>query len=216
MVNTHPFFPVSPDRIPEYIEVVTARQSGPPGGENPTMIPDGLLLQSGTVPIFNIRDPRLVVPSAYRTMHAMDLAHGGGRANYLITTCHIWSRLLYDFYVSHGVKPIVVDADDFMTSEDFVRHLCSQAGLDPAQAYFSWSIPTKEEQNEIHPYYYASQSTLINSSGINPAKAARNLDLDAEEKKWETEFGDDLALVKEMVELAMPHYQYLFERRLEM
>jgi hypothetical protein len=31
--------------------------------------------------------------------------------------------------------------------------------------------------------------------------------------KWKEEFGDDAGLIEEMVGLAMPHYQYLRERR---
>ena len=216
MLHTHAFFPVSPDRILDYIKIANAGKSGTVSGENCTMIPEHLLLHPGTVPVFTIREPRLVVPSAYRTMNAMDIPQGGGRPNYLITTCNIWNRVLYDFYVSHGFKPIVVDADDYMTNEDFVRHLCVQAGFDANQAYLSWPVPTKEEMDKIHPMYYASQSTLINSSGISPARAAKNMDLDKDEKNWQAEFGDDLPLVKEMVELSMPHYQYLFERRLRM
>ena len=216
MIHSETYHPGSPDRIFEYMNITMARTPSPGAGENFTVVPDSLLLHPGTVPILTIRNPRLVVPSAYRVLQKMGFPHGGGRNNYLIVTCHIWSRLLYDFYVSNGADPIVVDADDYMTSGDFVRHLCSQAGLDPAQAYLSWSMPTQEERAEIHPMYYASQSTLIESSGIQPSKAAKNVDLEAEEKGWETEFGEDLPLLKEMVELAMPHYTYLHERRLKM
>ena len=212
----HPFFPVHPKRLLEYISLIEAKKFGPSGGENVTLIPNDILLHAGTLPIFNIRDPRLAVTSANRTMAKMDLPQGGGRPNYLITTCPIWSCVLYDFYVSNGIQPLIVEADDVITDEEFVRHICSKAGLDPAQAYTSWPAAAQEDLDKMHPMYYASQSTLINSTGANAAHAAKNVDFDAEEKKWAEEFGDDLPLVKEMIELATPYYQYLWERRLKM
>ena len=215
-VQSETYVPADPDRIYEYLKLVTAHHSVPPEGENFTMIPDSLLFRPGTVPIFTLRDPRLVVPSAYRVLQAMGLSHGAGRNNYLMVTCHIWNRVLYDYYVSHGVKPIVVAADDYMTSEDFVRHICSQVGLDPAKAYLSWPALTQEEREKTHPKYYASQKTMLNSSGINPHLAARNTDFGEQQNEWEREFGEDLSLVNEMVELTMPHYNYLYERRLKM
>lgn len=212
MIHSHPFIAVSPDRILDFIKVVTERSSDPPSAENFTLLPESLLLHPGTIPIFTIRNPKLAVPSAYRVMNSMGLAGGGGRGNYLISTCNIWSCMLYEYYISRGTTPIVAEANDFMTSEDFVRHLCVQAGLDSAEAYFSWPA---EGKDNVHPSYYLSQSSLLDSTGPDPKYAAKNVDLNEEEKEWEAEFGSDLPLVKEMVELAMPYYEYLYERRLK-
>lgn len=213
MLHFHPFFPVPPEKILDYINHAN-HKTAPAHPENFSIVPDSLLLTPGTVPILNIRHPKLVVPSTWRTLNKMGLPHGAGRPNFLIVTSHIWSRALYDFFLSKGIEPLVVDADDFMTSEEFVRHLCSKAGLDPDQAYFSW--PTDGDKDKHHPMYYASQSTLLNSAGPDAALAAKNKDLAKEEAGWAAEFGDDLALVQEMVDLAMPHYEYLYERRLRL
>lgn len=139
---------------------------------------------------------------------------------FLVATCNVWNCVLYNYYKSHGIEPTVIDADDYMTSQDFVRKVCSKIGLDPALARFEWDVATtkddsKREWNgeEIHPMQYASQNTLYESSGVDAGLAARNVDLKEAERKWEAEFGDDLELIEEMVELAEPHYRYLFERR---
>nr|POF02578.1 hypothetical protein CFP56_58210 [Quercus suber] len=215
-MHTHAFFPIAPERMLEFIRLISEKRDPSFAGENITMMPTDLLLRPGTIPIFTIRDPRLAVPSSYRTMQKMGIPRGGERANYLITTSNIWNRVIYDFYAHHGVQPLVLDADDYMTSEDFVRRVCEKAGLDPAQAHFSWPAATEAEMKQTHPMHYASQSTLINSVGMNPAFAAKNVDMVAEEAKWEAEFGDDVSLVKQVMDLERAHYEYLRERRFTM
>lgn len=122
--------------------------------------------------------------------------------------------MLYNFYKSHGVEPVVVDADDYMTSEAFVRSLCVRLGLDPTKVKFEWDAATGEQkEKEIHPMQYASQNTLYESSGVIAGKAAKAFDFTGVSVKWKEEFGDDVGLIEEMVGLAMPHYQYLRERR---
>jgi hypothetical protein len=59
-----------------------------------------------------------------RVLERMNLPHGGSRAFWLETTCNIWNVLLCNFYKSRGVEPVVVDAEDFMTGEGFVKELC--------------------------------------------------------------------------------------------
>lgn len=213
MVNLHIFFAVSPDMILEYIDY-NNRKTCPEGGRNPTIIPDDLLLLPNTLPVFTIRNPRLVIPSALRTMRKFGIPHGGGRPNYQIVTSNIWNHVLYDFYVAHGITPIVVDGDDFMTSEQFIRHLHTEIGLDSTKAYVSW--PDEGDRDKHHPMYYASQETLLNSTGLDASLAAKNRNLEEEESKWEEHFGEDVPLMKEMLGLAIPHYEYLYEKRLRM
>ncbi|KAJ5172772.1 hypothetical protein N7492_005365 [Penicillium capsulatum] len=211
MIHTHSFFPASPDRILDY---VTSPASEPSSGDNFTLLPDNLLLRPGTVPVITIRDPRLVVPSAYRAMRAV--IKGGGRANMLVITCHVWGRFLYDFYANRRIRALVIDADDYMTSETFVREICSQTGLDPDAATFSWPTATPEQQDKLAKPFAAVQTTLMRSNGANPGRAAKNVDLGAAEAKWEEEFGADTAReIGELVQLAMPHFEYLYERRLQ-
>ncbi|KAK8032618.1 hypothetical protein PG990_002352 [Apiospora arundinis] len=129
----------------------------------------------------------------------MDLPHGSGRPNFLISTSTLWIRRLHEAYRSRGIEPVVVDADDLMTSPEFARRLCSKLGLDPELAYLSWEATSAEEKAKLHPM----------------DRAAKNQDMEALVQGWPAEFGEDVELVREMVDLAIPHYQYLYERRFE-
>jgi len=148
-----------------------------------------------------------------RVLERMNLPHGGSRAFLLETTCNIWNVLLYNFYTSHGIEPVIVDAEDFMTSEGFVGELCGKLGLDAGRACFAWEGVTKEQREEMHPMLYASQNTLFESEGVDSGKAKGKGGLVKEERAWEEEFGADVGLVKEMVGIAEPFYRWLYERR---
>ena len=213
-VHSHPFYPVLPDKMLEYVDLLASSELCHLRSENFSLVPDSLLLRPGTIPLISIRDPRLCVPSAYRVLERMNLPHAGSRSFFLVTTCNVWNCVLYNFYKAHGIDPVVVDADDYMTSEAFVQSLCVRLGLDPSQVRFEWDAATSEQkEKEIHPMQYASQNTLYESSGVIAERAAKNSDLVDASVKWKNEFGDDAGLVEEMVALAMPHYQYLYERR---
>jgi hypothetical protein len=181
--------------------------------KNFTSIPSALLLKENTVPILTVRDPRLAVVSAYRVLKDIGLPHGSGRPNFLISTSLQWQRLLYDFFVSHGITPLVVDGDDLMTSPQYARSLCQKLDLDPALAYLWWPSASEEEKSALHPMFLASQRNLIESEGPRSARAAKNTDFDKEEQQWEEEFGEDLVMVKEMIDLAVPHYEWFQDKR---
>lgn len=213
-VHSHPFFPVLTDKIFEYMKSLTSSKPYHLRDENFTLVPDSLLLRPGTIPLISIRDPRLTVPSAYRVLERMNLPNGGSRAFFLETTCNIWNCVLYNYYKSHGIEPIIVDADDYMTDEMFVRNLASKLGLDPVKMKFEWDAVTdRQKETEIHPMLYASQNTLYESSGVIAGRAAKNCDFSDVPDKWKEEFGDDAGMIEEMVGVAEPHYQYLYERR---
>ncbi|THX84770.1 hypothetical protein D6D05_03104 [Aureobasidium pullulans] len=188
MVRDHPFGSADPTVVLDIIRSTSGHAFHPPEEGNFTSIPSSLLLHENTVPILTIRDPRLAVPSAYRVLKDMGFSHGSGRPNFVISTSLHWQRLLYDFYISHGISPLVVDGDDLMTTSE-------------------------EEKSAMHPMFLASQRNLIESEGPNPDRAAQNTDFEKEEQKWEDEFGEDVAMVKEMIALAMPHYEWFQTKR---
>ena len=122
---------------------------------------------------------------------------------------------MYDWYVAHGFHPVIIDADDYMTSRDFMRKLCKKTGLDAERVMYSWPKATEKEVREIQPPIIAKVlHTLLGSEGIIPGLDAQNLNLEEEEEKWREEFGEKAALVKELVGVTMPHYEYLSVRRL--
>jgi len=215
-IHSHPFFPVSPSAILSHLNTVLTCSPNPSilPNSNFTLVPNNLLLRPGTTPLISIRNPRLAVPSTMRVLDRMNLPHGGSRPFLLETTCNIWNVLLYRFYTSHGIQPVVIDAEDFTTSEEFVTKLCVRVGLDPERAVFRWDAVTgKQREEEIHPMLYASQNTLFESEGVVAGKAVREGNAVVEEMKWEEEFGEDVGLVREMVQLAEPFYRWLYERR---
>ena len=74
---------------------------------------------------------------------------------------------------------------------------------------------SEEEKGKMHPMLVQIQATLVGSEGIKPERAGKNLDLEAERREWEGEFDEEeVVMIKELVDVAMPHYEYLRERRL--
>ena len=180
---------------------------------NSTVVPDALLLQPGTSAIFTTRHPAWVVPAVFRALG--DFINIFNRANTVFISGMHWQRQLYDWYLQNGFEPIVVESEDYMTSPDFVRKLCKEAGLDPEHALFTWPRATDEEKTQMGPMVVNFLSTLLDSTGLIPAKAKPAPNLQEEEAKWVKEFGEERARsIKEMVEADMPDYEYLRARKL--
>lgn len=210
MLHTHHFFPLDPDRI---LEAIARPEHGLPATSNLTLVPEELLLQSATVPILTIRHPVLVVPSAFRAMRTV--IQTTDFRNMLVITNPIWARWWYDFYETRGIQPIVVDADDYMTSEAFVRYLCEAIGLHGDEAVLEWSTSTTEESEKLTKEHAAVQTTLLRSNGMNKDRAGSNIDFAEERRKWTEEFrADEVETIRELIRLAEPHYHYLYSRRL--
>jgi hypothetical protein len=213
LVHDHPFSSADPALVLDIIGSASGHTYYWPEGGNFTSIPSLLLLHENAVPVLTIHDPRLTVPSAFRVLRDMGMPHGSGRPNFTISTSLQWQRLLYDFFISHGISPLVVDADDLMTSPHYARLLCEKLDLDPAQACLSWPAASEEEKSAMHPMFLASQRNLIESGGPNPGRAAQNADFEKEEQQWEVEFGEDTVMVKEMIAFAIPHYDWFQGKR---
>lgn len=121
---------------------------------------------------------------------------------------------MYDWFVAQGVKPVVADADDYMTSADFCTRLGERLGLDPASVAVSWPRTTEEEQKLMHPTLLRMQGTLVRSQGLDPSRAAVNVDLAEERARWGEEFSEEeVLLIEEIISHVTPHYEYLWERR---
>lgn len=182
-------------------------------GSNLNLIPEKLLLNPGTLPLFTIRHPVLCVPSTIKSIR--DTKTGGASVPaYKIGTNLSFARQLYDWYMSKGIEPIVVDADDYMTSEHFCRGLAKRLGLNPEQVAVTWEPTPEEQQDQMHPVLRAIQKTLIDSKGLVPGRAAKNIDLKEEEARWKDDFPqEEVDLMHELVQRMSPDYEYLKERR---
>ncbi|KAI5357479.1 hypothetical protein Slin15195_G038410 [Septoria linicola] len=136
----------------------------------------------------------------------------------LITTNLRWQRELYDWYLSNNITPILVEAEDYMTSPAYVKKICKAAGLDEDAAVFKWEKVPEEEQKKMHPQVQILLKTLMNSEGLRPelaVKGGASVEVEKEEEKWRVEFGEEAArFVRSEVEANMEDYWYLRERKL--
>jgi hypothetical protein len=45
----------------------------------------------------------------------------------------------------------------------------------------------------------------MQSEGPNPSRAAQNTEFEREDQPWDVELGEDMAMVREMIALALSH-----------
>lgn len=215
-MHTHPYFIVSRDHALEYLKSPSDDRAT---ATKPVLVPDELLLNPKVRPFIVIRHPYLWIPSVFRAATSnVKLGNfgDGGKGVYYIAGNLTWAHELFDWYTSRGTTPTVVDAEDFLGSEAYVKHLCEKVGLSPNEAKLSWEKGSGTFQEEMPELLRNIQEQLLNSTGPRPSRRARDVDLDAEQTKWDGEFGEDAKLVRELVDLAMPHYESLWSRRLAM
>ncbi|KAI4289145.1 MAG: hypothetical protein L6R35_001586 [Caloplaca aegaea] len=194
--------------------------------QNFTVLPDEFL--QTWLPTFLIRHPALTFPSYYRAVVKMDGNEEAAANHYasLKTISIKGSRQLYDLYVQwrhklpssadkRDVWPIVLDADDVISSPDTMARYCHMLNMDSKKLRFSWNALKQDDLLQMAPFHQVMRSTLIQSTGVVKAKAQSAIDIGEEAEKWETEFGAAAAqLIAKMVDEAMPDYEYLRAKRL--
>lgn len=202
---------------------------------NRTMFPDEYLRTWQFA--FIIRHPALAWPSLYRAMLKLvklggqDVDEDGVRGASLANMTLTWTRRLVDWCLdqqSRGLTasgPLIVDAHDIINTPAVVLRLCEALGLDTKAVQFEWGAD-KDKKPETWWSTASSEldaaraqimlSTLQASQGIVKEKAPATVDIKAEAEKWKGEFGDEVAaLIEKAVWDAMPDYEYLRERRLQ-
>lgn len=204
---------------------------------NRTVLPDEFLRTWN--PIILIRHPAVMFPSAARAQNDLlkddNFQLALSEQSIILTMTDI--RGIYDWYVNDMKKnagasasgingtsgytwPIVIDADDVIKNTTAVTtKLCEIIGLDESQLQFEWKTESKNRYAADDPMSIAAVrmlSTLSASKGIMKDKLAGNIDLDVEAKKWKEEFGEeDGAMVESRVRGAMPDYEYMMARKLQ-
>lgn len=182
---------------------------------NKTCLSDGFL--HTWKPTFLIRHPAMVITSMYRAaIHA-----GFNRESnepHVSERTYFWTRSLYDFYASSrdtsSPFPIVLDADDMMTSPALMTKYAKTVGFDPDQLRFQWDKVSAEALAEMSQIRRHMQSSLHASDGINMSKVAGDIDIAKEAVEWRKEFGEEGGRNLEgWVRAAMPDYEYLREKR---
>lgn len=215
---THPYLGLDPNIGSQYLR---AKADYIPIPRNITLYDKDVLFAPGTIALFTIRNPYLWVPSVYRVTSANARAWAkpgvaSGLGEYYLAANLLWSRQLYEYYNSQEYHTVVVDADDFLNSSEYVMHLASFIHMEPVDCIFQWERMTEEAQEQLPGMLRYVQSTLLNSEGVIREKAANDLNAEEEKLKWIAEFGDDAGLIQELVDLALPHYEYMYARRLKL
>jgi hypothetical protein len=177
------------------------------------------------VPSFLIRHPALAFPSYYRVIQSFR-----GKANTVIEPALLevltirWTRQLYDWFLHlgsngsavHRQDPVILDADDFLSDPGILSRFCELVGLDAAKIQHQWAPATNEQLTAVPTVRLHTRSTLYASSGIVPGKTFHGMSIEGELEKWKKEFGHLTAMrLHSLVLNAMPDYEYLFERRLQ-
>ena len=159
-------------------------------------------------PIFQIRSPLRMFPSMVRAAYEVGFPYNIPMHPSLSLR---YSRALYDWYRTHenAPSPLIIDADDIMSSRDTVRELCIRAGLDPDSIKYEWDTRKADD-----PAKARFLSTVYASTGILPGLDSKGLKLEAEAAKWREEFGEkDGEELEKTVRAAWPDYEYLRSHR---
>lgn len=190
---------------------------------NPTVVPDWLLLRPDTIPIINFCHPLLVCERVYRNY--VTLPSYESHKSHILISCGAtlrWQRLMVDWYLEHGVsleiKPIVLDADDYLGPEKqaLMQVLCSQVPyLDLDSIIYSWPKTTPEESAALGPEMQQVHQTLLGSDGVMSGYDMRGRDIEIETGDWVEKYGQDEAnFLRGLVDKAMPDYEFLMAHRL--
>lgn len=169
-------------------------------------------------PTFLIRHPAMTFPSLFRMLRLEAFSRPNGEPNLVELTTY-WQRKLLEFYESHFGEdkgwPIVLDADDIMTTPELVAKYALMVGFDEEKLRFSWDKLPQAEVDQLHPMHKDAHGSLLASDKIDPGKVAGEVDIDAEAVKWRADFGEDAAKrLEKHVRDAMPDYQYMRSKRM--
>ncbi len=132
-----------------------------------------------------------------------------------------WNRTLYEFYAVHfgadSLWPIVLDADDIMTSPELLAKYAKLVGFDPDNLCFSWNRASEQELKVMSKNTKVMRAFLDGRSKIDASKVAGNIDIDAEAVKWRSEFGEEGGRKLEgWAKSMMPDYLALHVKRLRL
>lgn len=177
---------------------------------NPTHIPDDIL--ETLTPVLLFRHPLLSIPSIYPKLNPVSGIEPDDE-DFEISITLRWTQYIYDYFVSIGRRPIVVEAQDFVwNTKPTMDKLCRELGIDESGWLDKWD-PLPKEHWPNHKNAIAMTSDLMESSGLQRRVGEPpelTLDLETEMGKWRERFGDKVAEgFRTRAEEELPIYEYL-------
>ncbi|KAI5361287.1 Putative P-loop containing nucleoside triphosphate hydrolase [Septoria linicola] len=192
---------------------------------NETILPDAYLLSWR--PVFLIRHPIRVFESAWGSMndvfkHSAETMTRGSddkskEATIKANMTYKFHRTLYNFYVSRGVRPILIDADDLIVhTQAITQKLAQQIGLDPSKLLYEWEALSEAELAKQEVQFRIMLSSLHASKGVQADKLGCDAGTPTEQvPRWTEKFGEKAALeLKERVEASLADYEWLCKRKM--
>ncbi|KAF3911808.1 hypothetical protein AA313_de0207635 [Arthrobotrys entomopaga] len=173
--------------------------------KSPLILPAEFLVT--VQPVMLIRNPIRVVPSFYKVASA-GLGARVDDEDWPSQVSFKPSRLVYDWYKTQGISPIVIDAYELVhKSQELMRDLCTRCGIDAEGIITSWDQYEPDETLRQQASWF---STLWNSTAIDPTVESETASIEEEYVKWKENWGDEVATgIRRSVEAAQEDYVYL-------
>ncbi|KAI0197991.1 hypothetical protein F4808DRAFT_437313 [Astrocystis sublimbata] len=187
---------------------------------NLTCVSDEIL--KSWYPTILLRHPAMMFPSLFRTAQLDMKVAGRGRSQlepFEVEATLKFARTMYEFHAERFGKdsqwPVILDADDVISSPELVMKYAKIVGLDPEKIRFSWDKLSEEKISKMDTGEQVMLSSINASTGVDKSKLAGNVDIAAEVAKWKEEFGEEKgSKLERWVRGAMPDYEYLRSKRL--
>jgi hypothetical protein len=183
-------------------------------------------------PTFLIRNPILMIPSHYRT--EVDLSSPAEMAAQTsvqmvkMSTSFSRVRKLYDWFRENsphcqspdqnGIQwPIILDADDIITSPELVKKYAKLVNLNPENLKREWDPIPESKQEEIGVVEKRMRKTVNDSAGILKGKTMEGVVMEEEVRKWKEEWGEEEGTkIEGWGRGDMADYELLREKRLRL
>jgi len=173
---------------------------------NPTVIPSDILLHPDIHHAFLIRTPAKAVPSYYRLCGPPKAAITGFDYFDPAEVGLRESKILYDWLVTKGVKPLVIDSSDLLKDPPAVmEYFCNDCKVDFGEHMLEWKGGEAQEQfkkwNGFHDDAEKSNGIAKHAGSDEDRKAA--------EAKKAKDIADMPDIVHQTIEDTMADYEYL-------
>ncbi|KAL0066056.1 hypothetical protein AAF712_006884 [Marasmius tenuissimus] len=178
---------------------------------NPTFFPDRFALT--LTPIFTIRHPALVLPSYLKALSAEASFVEKVFAEETATSTSFKNQIqVFDFYkaLNNGAAPIVIDGERLVkNTQEVMGKVCERLGLDETNIKYEWESKNVKMPKTLDAF----TGKVLRSTGvIQDAMYDKPIDIDEQKKKWEEEWGQEVAnRMEELVRLSMKEYEYLLQ-----